>query len=138
MDERQSAIDGAARVRAGAARGDFEYADTSRGLWVSLLFILPIMGLYEFALMASESELNNAVNSALKIPFRVLGVRGLFWFNFMFIPAFLWVGCRLEREGGEVGVRLFSLMLGESICWGIMLAGLTLLPLKTVQVALDG
>lgn len=132
MDERQSAADGAARVRAGAVRRDFEYADTSRGLWVSFLFILPIMGLYEFALMASGSDLNNAVNSALKVPFRILGAKGLLWFNLMLIPAFLWVGCRHEREGGEVGMRLFLLMLGESICWGIMLSALTLLPLKMV------
>ncbi len=119
-------------MRVGAAQGDFEYADTSRRLWVSLMFILPIMGLYEFALMVSGSELNNAVNSALKVPFRMLGAKGLIWFNLMLIPAFFWVGCRLEREGGEVGVRLFSLMLGESVCWGIMLSALTLLPLKTV------
>ena len=108
------------------------YAETSRKLWVSLMFIVPIMGLYEVCIAVSDPAQNNAVNSALKLPFFLLGRPGIFIFNLLLIAAFFWVGCRHEDDGAEVSARLFVFMAIESAAWGILLSAATLLPLKTL------
>ena len=108
------------------------YTETSSKLWVSLMFIVPLMGLYEVAITASQAELNNAVNSALKLPFLLMGRHGIMWFNALLIGAFFWVGCRHEDEGGEIGLPLFSFMLVESVGWGVLLSMATLLPLNAL------
>ena len=108
------------------------YFETSRQPWLNFMFIAPLMGLYEFGLLASDAGMNNAVNSALKIPFLILGKEGLLWFNAALIPVFFWFGCRHEDEGAEIGVKLYTMMAAESLAWGLLLSGATLLPLKTL------
>lgn len=108
------------------------YAEFSSKLWVSLMFIVPIMGLYEVCIAVSEPAQNNAVNSALKLPLSLLGKPGIQVFNILLIAIFFWVGCRHEEDGAEVSGRLFLFMAVESAAWGVLLSTATLLPLKTL------
>ena len=108
------------------------YSDVTRQVWVSLMFIIPIMGIYEVAIVLSQAGQNNAVNSALKVPFMLLGRQGVQWFNGLLILLFFWVGCLHEDKGGHVSAKLFVFMAFESVLWGVLLSGATLLPLKTV------
>ena len=112
------------------------YSDVTRQVWVSLMFIIPIMGIYEVAIVLSQAGQNNAVNSALKVPFmllgQLLGRQWIQWFNAFLILLFFWVGCLHEDRGGHVNVKLFVFMALESVLWGVLLSGATLLPLKTV------
>ncbi len=108
------------------------YWGATRNLWTNLLLILPVMGLYELALMISRPGMNNAVNSALKWPFHLLGREGVVAFNFVLLAAFFWAGCRHEDEDAQAGGRLFAIMLAESVCWGLLMSLVTLLPLRAL------
>lgn len=108
------------------------YADSSKQLWISLMFILPIMGLYELSIALSEPGQNNAVVCALKLPLALMGKEWLQVFNATLIVVFFWIGCRHEEDGYPVTVRLFVCMAIESAAWGVVLSAATLLPLRTL------
>lgn len=108
-----------------------QYHQRSRSLTFSLLFILPLLILYEAWLLIFRPTVVNAAGSALRLPFEYLlqiihnfgaisFLNATLLFNFLLIVIFL-AAYHRTRKQGEIQLGLFFPMLLESALYGFFL-----------------
>lgn len=97
-----------------------DYLRESRGLALSLFYIVPLVALYEVGLIVSGSRWRNGADVLIKGLFEVFGPYGVPVLNVTFLIACLAAMIVLVRRGVRVGLYYPPLLL-EAAFYGVML-----------------
>lgn len=96
------------------------YLAISRGVPASLLFLLPLLALYEIGVLAIGAD-TNAMAPVARWPFFVFGEKAALAFNLAVMIAVLIAFFALRRKGG-LRWSVFPVMFVEAVFWGALLA----------------
>lgn len=103
------------------------YFESTRTPMYSLIFTLPLLGLYELGLLLISRDdipnLRNAADVLMKQIMEQFGLFGLYGFGFLFIFGFLFVYFIQRKSWSHIHIRgnYFIFMLAESILWAWVL-----------------
>jgi len=108
-----------------------EYLERSKSYAESILFILPLLVLYEIGIALSGSGVENAAGAIMKTPLQVFGRDATLVFNVIVGLAFV-VALFAASSGREFDFRIFVPMFLEGLLYGLLLQPIASLIMRKV------
>jgi len=94
-----------------------DYLHETRGLAVSLVYVIPLLLLYEYGIAETGSSVQNAAGVIVKSPLALLGWKGMMVFNLLVLAVLVGIAIRLVLQS-----RLDPLLIGPIVFEGALYA----------------
>lgn len=106
------------------------YFEQTRNVWTSLIFIAPLIVIYEIGVLSISSE--NGIAVLLKNPLSFLGQQGLQILNIVLVTVFI-AAFIVHYRSSRRPIAIFVPMLAESAVYGYAFSRMVMFLMKTVD-----